>query len=157
MDTKQAITFFIEKGVFGVSLFEIIEIHRIVEITKVPHAPGFIEGVLDFRGKIIPVVSLKKRFGFEQEKYEAQTTLFILKINRHAIAFMTDEPGNIVDISPSEIEKAPKAVSGVNNVFIEGVAHHDNELIILLNFEKILSATEEELLHDFRKKIGEKK
>lgn len=129
---------------FGVSIEEVQEINRLVEISRLPQTPAFIEGIVNLRGEVIPVIDLKKRFDIAGGEYTEQTRILVFDIEGHSASIIVDEVSEVLRLSSDLIEKPPMVISGIAKSYIDGVAKVGERLIILLKLEKIFSQLEKE-------------
>ncbi len=146
----QLVGFEIGQESFGVDILMVQEIIRSARITKVPNSPRFVEGVINLRGGIIPVIDLRKRLNLFQDHAEGDKNwILILDIKGRVTGFIVDSVSNVLKIEPDSIEKAPEiVVSGLENQYIGGVCNLDDKLLIILDFNQILH------LDEFRKLKG---
>lgn len=145
----QLVGFKIGKEHFGVNILMVQEIIRTVPITTVPNAPEFIEGVINLRGGIIPVVDLRKRLKLALDKVDpAQSTrILIINVDGLVTGYVVDSVTRVMKVQTSSIEPPPDIVlAGLKSKYITGVCEIDNHLLILLDFAHILFAKEVEAL-----------
>lgn len=135
----QLVTFRLGEEEFAVDILMVSEIIRIVPITDVPHAPEFIEGVINLRGRVLPVVGLRKRFRMTDLPWTAQTRIVVMTWNQQLVGFLVDSVSEVLRIPSSTIENPPSVVAGVGSEYIEGVGKLDDRLLILLNMETLLA------------------
>ena len=148
----QLIGFIIGKEQFGVDILMVQEIIRMAPITSVPNAPDFIEGVINLRGRIIPVIDLRKRLTLRQKKEtpEERTRILIVNVDSRVTGFIVDSVSKVMKIQVSDIEPPPDIVlAGLKSKYISGVCDIDNKLLILLDFSRILQMREMEELKSF--------
>ncbi len=139
----QLVGFKIANELFGVDILMVQEIIRYAPITAVPNSPAFVEGVINLRGDIIPVIDLRKRLNLFDEDSEKQIWIIILDIQGRVTGFIVDFVTEVLKIDEEEIEHAPDIiVSGLENQYIRGVVDIENELLILLDFNRILLTDE---------------
>ncbi len=142
----QLVSFKIGNEEFGVDILKVQEINRMLTITKVPNAPDFVEGVVNLRGKIIPVVNLRKRLNMPTIENDAKTRIIVVEIQENTVGFIVDEVKEVLRIPKSITEPAPSMIAGIKTEYITAVGKLDDRLLILLDLEKILSAEEVEKL-----------
>lgn len=142
-DLLQLTTFKIGDEEFGVDILRVREIIRMVPVTKVPRAPGFITGVINLRGTVLPVVSLRRRFGREAKADDSQTRIVLVELQKLVVGFVVDAVLEVLRIPTDIVEPTPPVVAGVEAEYISGMAKLDNRLLLLLDLDKLLS--EEEL------------
>lgn len=142
--TMQLVGFGIGKERFGVDILTVREIIRDVSITAIPNTPGFVEGVINLRGNIIPIIDLRKRLILPLgENDPDQVWILILEIEGRTIGFRVDVVTKVVKIQENAIEPPPEiVVAGLESQFIHGVCDIDGHLVILLDFSHILKVDE---------------
>ena len=113
-----------------------------MNITKIPNAPVFIEGVINLRGKIIPIVDLRKRLGFKNQDYDKSTRIIVVELDGLVLGFIVDSVSEVLRIPENTIEPPPSMVAGIESEYIEGVGKLDDRLLILLELKKIFSSPE---------------
>ncbi len=142
----QLVTFNISNEEFGVDILKVQEIIRTMEITKVPRAPEFVEGVINLRGKVIPIIDLRRRFGMDSRKHDSQTRIVVIELNNMIVGFVVDSVSEVLRIPADTVVPPPAIVSGVDSEYISGVGKLDDRLLILIDLEKLLSQDEHEQL-----------
>ena len=138
----QLVGFKIGQEEFGINILAVQEIIKIIDITKVPNASEYIEGVINLRGRIIPIVHLRKRLGMPVIEMDKNTRIIVVEISGKTIGFIVDEVQEVLRISTDITEKPPELVSGVDSDYIVSVAKLDDRLLILLDLEKGLANDE---------------
>ncbi|MCK5077626.1 MAG: chemotaxis protein CheW [Calditrichia bacterium] len=138
----QLVSFNVGTEEFGVDILRVHEINRMTEITRVPKTPHFVEGVINLRGKIIPIIDLRKRFGMETKEQDQSTRIVVVEIDGQTIGFVVDSVSEVIRLPMANIDDAPDLVTGVDADYIQGVGKLEKSLIILLDLEKVLSKTE---------------
>jgi purine-binding chemotaxis protein CheW len=142
----QLVTFSIGEEEFGVDILQVQEIIRTMEITKVPRAPEFVEGVINLRGKVIPIVDLRRRFGLATRDHDKHTRIIVIEINQMIVGFVVDSVSEVLRIPSGTVEPPPPVVSGMESEYISGVGKLQDRLLILLDLNKLLSSEEREAL-----------
>ena len=135
----QLVTFKLENEEFGVDILKVQEINRMLTITKIPNAPSFVEGVINLRGKIIPIVDLRKRLGFNSRAYDKSTRIIVVELDGLVLGFIVDSVSEVLRVSESTVEPPPSIMGGIESDYIEGVGKLDNRLLILLELGKIFA------------------
>jgi len=138
----QLVSFKIGGEEFGVDILKVQEINRMLAITKVPNSPSFVEGVVNLRGKIIPVVNLRKRLQLPIIAHDDKTRIIVVELIDTTVGFIVDEVKEVLRIPKSITEPAPSMVAGVKMDYITAVGKLDDRLLILLDLEKTLSTEE---------------
>lgn len=137
----QIVGFRVGRETFGVPIGLVHEIVRVPEITAVPDSPACVEGVINLRGKILPVVDLRKRFGQPVQPNGKKNRILVAEVEGKLAGLMVDSASEVLKLPLSEIEQPPSAVSGEQN-YVSGVGKLQGRLIILLDLKKILRASE---------------
>ncbi|ABB38837.1 CheW protein [Oleidesulfovibrio alaskensis G20] len=135
----QLVTFSIGEEEFGVEILKVQEIIRTMEITKVPRAPEFVEGVINLRGKVIPIIDLRRRFGLDSKKHDKHTRIIVIEINNMIVGFIVDSVSEVLRIPAGTVEPPPPVVAGMESDYISGVGKLQDRLLILLDLDRLLS------------------
>jgi purine-binding chemotaxis protein CheW len=138
----QLVTFKLGSEEFGVDILKVQEIIKMMNVTKIPNAPAFIEGVINLRGKIIPIVDLRKRLGFNDQEFDKSTRVIVVELDGLVLGFIVDSVSEVLRIPEDTIEPPPSMVAGIESEYIEGVGKLDDRLLILLELKKIFSSPE---------------
>ena len=138
----QLVTFKLENDEFGVDILRVQEINRMMNITKIPNAPTFTEGVINLRGKIIPIIDLRKKLGFVSRVYDKSTRIIVVALDGIVLGFVVDSVSEVLRIPRDIIEPPPSIIGNVESDFIEGVGKLQDRLLILLELKKIFTNTE---------------
>ena len=135
---------------FGVDILMVQEIIRAAEITSVPNSPEFVEGVINLRGNIIPVIDLRKRLHlYQEDQAQAKSWVLILSISGRVVGFVVDRVTEVLKIPEESIEPAPDiVVTGLESQYIQGVCDINNQLVVILDFDLILFNEEQQMLKD---------
>ena len=134
----QFVTFTLNNEEYAVDILSVQEINRITEITQVPNSEEYVEGVINLRGKVIPIINLRTKFGFEEKPKDDSSRIIIMEINNITNGLIVDAVSEVLRIPSSIIEPAPPMSSDHNSQFISGIAKLDNRLIILLDIENLI-------------------
>lgn len=133
----QLVTFDIGQEHFAVDILAVQEINRMMQITRVPQAPDCLEGVINLRGRIIPVVDLRKRFGLETCERNSESRIVVVEISGRVIGFIVDRVNEVLRVESDVVEPAPAFAVGVNSEYVRGVAKLEEQLVILLDLAKL--------------------
>ncbi len=136
------ILFAIGKATYGVHSRLVQQMEMIEEITPLPNAPPFVEGIVLSRGQVIPAINLRARFGFEKIAHDTRTRLIVVNIKERTIGFVVDTAREFVSIPTEAIQPPPEKMSGLSGKYIEGIAKLKGRLILILNIEEILETTD---------------
>lgn len=145
----QIVGFRIGRETFGLPIAIVREIVRVPEITSVPNAPEYIEGVINLRGRIIPVVDLRKRFGQEAATLNKKSRIVVVELNGRAVGLIVNSASEVLKLPPSEIEKPHNVFQEGELDFITGVGKLQGRLVILLDLNRILQRAEIRHLEEF--------
>lgn len=138
----QLVTFNLGKEEFAVPILQIQEINRLVDITKVPRSPDFVEGVINLRGKVIPIIDLRKRFGLPQAELGKYARIVVVNMEGRMVGLIVDSVSEVLRLSENAIEPAPPVVAGIDSEYIRGLGKLDGRLLIMLDLSKVLTKEE---------------
>lgn len=143
----QLVSFFVGEEEFGADILMVEEIIRPLPITRVPNAPHFVEGVITLRGRVIPIIDLRKRLNIGQTEVTRKTRIIIVDVDGKITGFIVDSVSQVLRIPKHTIEPAPEiVVAEIDSEYITGVSNLEDRLLILLDFRKILSIREKKAL-----------
>jgi purine-binding chemotaxis protein CheW len=142
----QLVTFSIADEEFGVDILKVQEIIRTMEISKVPRAPDFVEGVINLRGKVIPIIDLRRRFGLAHKMHDKHTRIIVIEMTDVIVGFVVDAVSEVLRIPASTVEPPPPVVAGMDSEYISGVGKLQDSLLILLDLDKLLSSDDMAML-----------
>ncbi|HEB30967.1 MAG TPA: chemotaxis protein CheW [Spirochaetes bacterium] len=148
----QMISFNIGEEDYGVNIQTVKEVIRKREITRLPKAPAFVKGVINLRGDIIPIIDLRERFGMEQRESTDMTRVIVAEVDGRPIGMVVDSVSHVIRIAQDQIEPPPEMVGGISEEYLKGVGKVGEQLIVLLNIDRILSATEKVELENIKEK-----
>jgi purine-binding chemotaxis protein CheW len=138
--TEHLVTMFLSDEEYGIDVRLVQTIIRVTEITPVPRAPGFIKGVINLRGRIIPVVDLKRKLNLGEVDTAARASrIAVVKVRDRLIGLLVDGASQVLRVPLTRIEAAPEEVVEIDANYIRGVAKLDERLIILMDLQKILA------------------
>jgi purine-binding chemotaxis protein CheW len=146
MEDLQLVVFKLENEEYGVDIMQVQEISPYQQPTKVPNSPSFVEGIVNLRGDITPVVSLKKKFNLAESEVTEMTRLIIINNGNRRTGFVVDDASEVISISDKNIEEAPPMIVGADRKYIQGVGKIDQRILIILNLHELLTAEEENQL-----------
>lgn len=128
---------------YGINVEQVQTIERIMPITRVPNTYGFVKGVINLRGVVIPVIDLRGRFGLSETKYSEQTRIIIVAVQDLEVGFIVDSANDVIDLNTDTIDSPPEIVGGVRAKYLHGVARiSQDRLLIMLNLPEILNKSE---------------
>lgn len=141
-DELQLVTFHIGDEEFAADILNIQGINRMLEVTKVPNSPEFVEGIINLRGKVIPIIDLRRRLGMPPKEYDKNTRFIVVELKQKVIGFIVDSVNEVLRINKSITEPPPETVSNIDSKFITAVGKLNDRLLILLDLDQILSDEE---------------
>ncbi len=147
----QLVSFTVGEELFAVDILSVQEINRMLELTKVPQSPEGIEGVINLRGRIIPVLDLRIQFGISASSQDEHTRIIVVEVQGNTIGFIVDSVHEVLRISHSVIEPAPQMGTSIDSSYVSGVAKLDENLLILLDLERLLSLEALDKLSDMQR------
>lgn len=145
-DLLQLVGFNLGREEFGVDILMVQEINRMLAITQVPRAPGFVEGVINLRGRVIPIISLRKRFGLPKREHDKNTRVIVVEIETKTFGMVVDGVNEVLRLPKDTVEPPPPIVAGVGAEYISGIGKLDGKMLILLDLSKLMSEGEKETL-----------
>ncbi|MFU0783979.1 purine-binding chemotaxis protein CheW [Thermohydrogenium kirishiense] len=145
---NQIVIFKLNDEEFCVDIMDVLEIIRMQTITKVPDVPSFVEGIINLRGTVIPIIDLKKRLKLKLTNYDDDTRIIIIKINEKSVGFIVDSVTEVLHVENDSIKEAPDIIAGIGKEYIESVVSYDDRLIINLDLEKILTENEKKEIEE---------
>ncbi|MBF0406042.1 MAG: purine-binding chemotaxis protein CheW [Candidatus Riflebacteria bacterium] len=147
----QVVGFFIGSDEYALGISDVREIVAMTEIRKVPKAPKFVEGVINLRGKIVPILDLRKRFEITPAAEINQAKILIIEYNGNFLGMIVDNVSEVFRLSSEQLERTPPLLgNAIDSQYIWGVGKVENRLIILLDTEKLLSFEERNELAGLR-------
>lgn len=142
----QLVTFHLGEELYGVNIMDVKEIVRLQNVLVIPNAPYYVEGIINLRGEIIPIIDLHKRFKIQTatktEDIEMEGGFIILSIEGNKIGIIIDKVERVVTVKGEEVKEPPQMLSGIGTEYIEGVVREDSGYLIMLNTHKLFNAKE---------------
>ncbi|HEY8320262.1 MAG TPA: chemotaxis protein CheW [Candidatus Baltobacteraceae bacterium] len=127
---------------YGVDIAQAQEVIRMVEITHVPRAPRFMEGVINLRGQLIPIIDLRTRFGMPRVEKTKSSRIVVTDIGSKRVGIIVDSVSEVIDIPIENIEDAPEMIAGIGTEYIQGVGKVADRLIIMLDLTMVITTDE---------------
>ena len=144
--TGKYLTFSIENEEYGIGILKVKEIIGMMPITSVPRTPPFVQGVINLRGKVIPIVDLRSKFGMDSIPYTERTCIIVVEIDASditvLIGIVVDAVSEVLNIRTEEIEDTPAFGTNLDTEYIMGMAKMEGGVKILLNIDQVLSSEE---------------
>ncbi|MBI5561952.1 MAG: chemotaxis protein CheW [Deltaproteobacteria bacterium] len=142
----QLVTFRLGNEEFSLDILKVQEIIRHMELTRVPRTPDFVEGVINLRGRVIPVLDLRKRFGLSAGAKTHETRIIVVDVDDRTVGLKVDAVSEVLRISADTVEPPPALVTNIESDYIKGVGKLDGRLLILLDVARILTRSEKDAL-----------
>jgi len=137
-DVLQLVTFMLANQEYAVDILKVQEINRIAEITKVPNSPPYMEGVINLRGKVIPVINLRTKMGFSEKKIDDNSRIIVMDINGITKGLLVDSVSEVLRIPAEIVEPPPPMTSDTNKDIIKGIAKLKDRLVILVEIDRMI-------------------
>lgn len=140
----QLVSFMLAEEEYGVEVLKVREIIRMPTITRMPNVLHYVEGIINLRGKVIPIISMRKRFGLTEIENSSQTRIIIMDVAGSLTGFVVDAVSEVIRIHNSEIQPPPSMVTsgGIGQEFIAGVFNHAERLLIIMDVDRMFSGEE---------------
>jgi purine-binding chemotaxis protein CheW len=136
----QLVTFEVASEEYAVDILAVREINRMMDLTRVPQSPPEVEGVINLRGKIIPVVDLRRRFGMASAERTDASRIIVVEVGGRVLGFVVDRVHEVLRVSSDIVEPAPAMTCSVRSEFIAGVGKLADRLLILLDLDKLFGS-----------------
>jgi purine-binding chemotaxis protein CheW len=143
-DLLQLVSFHVGDEEFGLDILRVQEIIRIQALTRVPNSPVFVDGVINLRGKVIPVIGLRKRLGLQELAHGKQTRIVVTEVKGTVLGFIVDSVSSVLRIPADTVEPPPR-VGKVEREYVSGVGKLDDRLLILLDVDRLMSDSDDSL------------
>ena len=147
-DERQLVVFQLGSELYGVEISRVHEIIRLQEVTRVPHSPPFVEGVINLRGKVISVINLRRRFGLPDADDTRAGRIVVVDINDQVVGMVVDGVSEVLRINTATIEPPSPAVAGIDSEYLQGIAKLPERLVILLDLDRVLTREERRALEE---------
>jgi len=142
MAELQFVIFKLGKEEYGVNIMQVQEIGPYEEPVRVPNTPAFVEGVMNLRGNVIPVISLKKKFNISGQELTENTRTIVVNFGDKQIAFIVDDASEVLTLDENNIQEAPDIVAGIERKYITGIGKQGDRLLIILDLSFLLNERE---------------
>jgi purine-binding chemotaxis protein CheW len=142
-EEKKVIVFTLGSEEYGVEVDKVRTIERMQPMTRVPKVPAFINGVINLRGVVVPIIDLRARFGLDLAEYNDNTRIIIVSAEEFEVGLIVDSANDVIDLDSDEINSPPEIVGGIKAKYLDGIARvGENRLLVLLNLERVLDKSE---------------
>ena len=139
---RQCVTFRLDEETYGINVMLVQEVLRVTDIAPVPGAPGYVVGIINLRGNVVTVIDTRMRFGLSPHEMDDSTRIVIIESEKQTVGIIVDSVSEVVDIYSHEIETAPNVGNDETARYIEGVVSRGEELLILIDLNKLLTEDE---------------
>jgi purine-binding chemotaxis protein CheW len=153
--TSQLVVFSLANEEYGVAIGQVQEIIRPQGITRIPGMPSFIEGVINLRGKIIPIIDLRDRFSLVKKDSDSNTRVVVAEVSSQTVGLVVDSVSEVLRLANDAIDPLPPTITNIDGEYLKGVGKLDRRLIILLDLEKVLTDLEKSTLEKISKTLTE--
>ena len=141
----QMVTFNLGQEEFGVNILQVQEINRMVEITRVPQTEQYVKGIINLRGKVIPIIDLRKKFKMPEKEYDNHTRIVVVDIANETIGLVVDGVSEVLRVPAGSLEDAPRLISGEPSCsgaeYIKAIVKLEDRILIYLDLEKIIETS----------------
>ncbi len=146
----QWVTFKLGEEIYGINVMQVQEVLRLPEIAPVPGAPGYVMGIINLRGNVVTVIDTRNRFGLFQKEPDDATRIIITEVDNQVIGMLVDSVAEVVNLRGSQIEKTPNlGEENESSKYIQGVHSRDDDILILIDVDKMLSESELDAVSGF--------
>jgi Chemotaxis signal transduction protein len=135
----QLVSFKLAEEEFGVDILKVQEINRMTTVTKVPNSPFYVEGVINLRGRVIPIVDLRLRLGLPKREWTNDTRIIVVELDGKVVGFVVDSVSEVLRISKNITEAPPELVTNIDSKYITSVGKLEDRLLILLDLDNLLN------------------
>jgi len=142
MATLQQVVFRLDKEEYGLNIMKVNGIEKYQEVVKIPNAPEYIEGMINLRGEVLPIFSLRKKFNLTDKPHDDDTKIIVVNTNGIKVGFVVDSVEEILQIEEEVIEVAPAIVAGINRKYIKSVAKVEQRMIVLIDIDLVVTDEE---------------
>ncbi len=139
-DVLKFVTFTLEREEYGLPIEQVREINRVVDITKVPNSPPHVLGVINLRGKILPVIELKQRLNLGRSEIGRESRIVVVENGRKSLGLLVDSVAQVLNISAEQIEEPPREIVSIDENYIQAVGKIDDRMIILLELDRVVGS-----------------
>lgn len=139
----QLVTFKLGEEEYAIDILKVQEVNRMVDITVVPNSINYLEGVINLRGRVIPVINLRKKFGLSTKNQDTHSRIMVVDVGM-TVGLIVDSVSEVLRISPDTVEPPPPMTGGVESDYIKGIGKLQDRLLILLDIDKLLRGYDKE-------------
>ncbi|HHY90922.1 MAG TPA: purine-binding chemotaxis protein CheW [Clostridiales bacterium] len=144
MNNHQYVLFKLDNEYYGLNIHEVRTIERVSDITRVPNAPSYVEGVINLRGDVVPVINLRKRFSLPQIDLDEDARIIIVSVDDMTVGLLVDSSSEVLQLSAEDIDTSANLSSSIENDYVVGIGKDGERIIILLDLKKVLFVSQAE-------------
>jgi purine-binding chemotaxis protein CheW len=145
-EERQLVVFQLGAELYGVEIARVHEIIRLQSVTRVPRSPAFVEGVINLRGKVIPVIDLRRRFGLPSADHTRASRIVVVEIGDQVVGIVVDGVSEVLRVKTATVEPPSPVVAGIDSEYLHGIAKLPDRLVILLDLDRVLGRDERRAL-----------
>ena len=149
-EIQQFLTFILDNEAYGVEILRVQEIKGWTPVTRIPNTPEYMQGVLNLRGTIVPIVDMRMRFHLKHVEYTPITVVIVLSVKsengERVIGLVVDSVSDVIDVAAQDVKQTPDFGTSLNTKFINGIATSNGNMVMLLDVDKLLSVEEMSVL-----------
>lgn len=138
----QLVTFMLQDERYGINVMQVQEVLRVSEIAPVPGAPAYVLGIINLRGNVVTVIDTRSRFGLPSTEIDDASRIVIIECEKQVVGILVDRVAEVVELRMSEIDTAPNVGNEESSRYIQGVATRNDDLLIVVDLNKLLSNEE---------------
>jgi purine-binding chemotaxis protein CheW len=138
----QLVTFRLQEETYGINVMQVQEVLRVTEIAPVPGAPPYVLGIINLRGNVVTVLDTRSRFGLMPKEIDDSSRIVIIESDKQVVGILVDSVAEVVELRGSEIDSAPNVGNEESSRYIQGVASRNDDLLILVDLNKLLTDQE---------------
>ncbi len=143
---SQYVVFTLSEQRYGIEIFKIKEVFSYRKITPLPHVKGFVKGIINLRGVILPVFDLREKFALPEEEYTPFHVIIVVEIAGRVMGIIADEISDVLELSTDDFQTTGNLPPGISREFLKGVGKKEEDMVILLDVDRLLSAEELEMV-----------
>lgn len=148
LDAGEYLTFLLGAEEYGIQILNVQEIRGYDVVTQIPNTPSFIKGVVNLRGKIVPIVDLRIKFKLSDICYNEMTVVIVLNLNGRTVGVVVDGVSDVIALKTSQIEPMPALDTGIDTKYIIGLATYEDRMLILVAIEELMASQEMSLIDE---------
>ncbi|QZY56772.1 chemotaxis protein CheW [Crassaminicella profunda] len=139
---NQYVLFKLDNEYYGIDILHVETIEKVMDITRVPHAAHYVEGVINLRGEVVPVINLRKRFNLPQEELNDESRIIIISVEEMVVGLLVDASSEVLHFDFDAIDEVPNFSDKLKNDYVKGIGKNEDRIIILLDLKKVLGNTD---------------